>query len=125
MDLTPGTSAGLLAGGLTSSPTLAAAQEAIRAGSVTPPGGLSAEEVIGNITTGYAITYIFGLAGLIAIVTLLPRALGLDLPALARELDEVSSGPQGARTSHVCARTFGVTNPEYDGALVEDLARKY
>jgi putative transport protein len=125
MDLTPGTSAGLLAGGLTSSPTLAAAQEAIRAGSVTPPGGLSAEEVIGNITTGYAITYIFGLAGLIAIVTLLPRVLGLDLPALARELDEVQSGPQGTRTSHVCVRTFRITDPEYDGGLVADLLRKH
>jgi putative transport protein len=125
MDLAPGTSAGLLAGGLTSSPTLAAAQEAIRAGSVTPPGGLPADEVIGNITTGYAITYIFGLAGLIAIVTLLPRALGLDLPALAHELDEAQAGPQGTRTSHVCPRTFRITNPEYDGALVEDLARKH
>jgi putative transport protein len=92
---------------------------------VTPPGGLPADEVIGNITTGYAITYIFGLAGLIAIVTLLPRVLGLDLPALARKLDEGQSGPQGTRTSHVCVRTFRVTNPEYDGALVEDLARKY
>jgi putative transport protein len=125
MDLMPGTSAGLLAGGLTSSPTLAAAQEAIRAGSVTPPGGLSADEVIGNITTGYAITYIFGLAGLIAIVTLLPRVLGLDLVALARKLDEGQAGPQGTRTSHVCARSYRVTNPEYDGALVADLVRQY
>ncbi len=41
LHLDPGTSAGLLAGGLTSSPTLAAAQEAIRSGSVTPPDGWS------------------------------------------------------------------------------------
>ncbi|MBW1837952.1 MAG: transporter, partial [Deltaproteobacteria bacterium] len=55
LQLEPGTSAGLLAGGLTSSPTLAAAQEAIRTGSVSPPEGWSADDVIGNITTGYAI----------------------------------------------------------------------
>ena len=79
LQLEPGTSAGLLAGGLTSSPTLAAAQEAIRAGSVDLPEGWSADDIIGNITTGYAITYIFGLAGLIAIIKLLPGLLNVAL----------------------------------------------
>ena len=77
LSLAPGTSAGLLAGGLTSSPTLAAAQEAIRSGQVSPPTGISADEMIGNVATGYAITYIFGLAGLIAIIKLLPGKSGL------------------------------------------------
>jgi len=40
--LDPGTSAGILSGGLTSSPTLAAAQEAIRSGQVQPPPGFTA-----------------------------------------------------------------------------------
>jgi putative transport protein len=39
LGLEPGTSAGLLAGGLTSSPTLAAAQEAVRDGTIAPPEG--------------------------------------------------------------------------------------
>ena len=43
LDLTPGTSAGLLAGGLTSSPTLAAAQEVLRSGQVSPPAGITAD----------------------------------------------------------------------------------
>ena len=43
LSLEPGTSAGLLSGGLTSSPTLAAAQEAIRTGQVEPPEGMSAD----------------------------------------------------------------------------------
>jgi putative transport protein len=60
LDLEPGSAAGLLAGGLTSSPTLAAAQEALRGGTIAPPGGWSVEDVIGNVTTSYAITYIFG-----------------------------------------------------------------
>ncbi len=79
--LTPGTSAGMLAGGLTSSPTLAAAQEAIRAGSVAPPEGVSADAVIGNITTGYAITYIFGLAGLASCSSATRRCCSAPSPA--------------------------------------------
>ena len=90
LDLAPGTSAGLLAGGLTSSPTLAAAQEAVRGGAVEPPEGFSADAVIGNIATGYAITYIFGLAGLIAIIKILPGVLKLDLVAMARKLEQGS-----------------------------------
>lgn len=63
LSLAPGTSAGLLSGGLTSSPTLAAAQEALRSGQFSPPDGITADQMIGNVATGYAITYIFGLAG--------------------------------------------------------------
>jgi len=57
LDLAPGTAAGLLSGGLTSSPTLAAAQEALRTGQVKPPEGITADAMIGNVATGYAITY--------------------------------------------------------------------
>jgi len=85
--LDPGTSAGILSGGLTSSPTLAAAQEAIRSGQVQPPPGFTADEMMNNLATGYAITYIFGLAGLIAIIKLLPRLLGIDLVAEAAALE--------------------------------------
>lgn len=88
LSLSPGTSAGLLAGGLTSSPTLAAAQEAIRSGQISPPVGMTADEMIGNVATGYAITYIFGLAGLIAIIKLLPQFLGIDLAADAKEMEK-------------------------------------
>jgi putative transport protein len=69
----PGAAAGLLAGGLTSSPTLAAAQEAVRAGDVSLSAGLTAQQIMTNVTTAYAITYIFGMVGLIMIIRLLPR----------------------------------------------------
>ncbi len=85
--LSPGTFAGLLAGGLTSSPTLAAAQEALRSGQLSPPNGLTADEMIGNVAAGYAITYIFGPAGLIAIIKLLPQILGIDLKKEAQLLE--------------------------------------
>jgi len=125
LDLAPGTSAGLLAGGLTSSPTLAAAQEAIRGGTVTPPGGLTADQVIGNITTGYAITYIFGLAGLIAIIKLLPALLGIDLAAEARRVEQGDNKPAATPRQPVSVRTYRVTNPEATTRPKRELATKY
>jgi len=119
LELEPGTAAGLLAGGLTSSPTLAAAQEAIRTGTIAPPDGWTADQVIGNISTGYAITYIFGLAGLIAIIKIAPSLLKLDLPQLARDVDSQGADPSAdeggagealSTTNHVCTRTYRITS---------------
>lgn len=124
LDLAPGTSAGLLAGGLTSSPTLAAAQEAIRGGTVAPPGGLTTDQVIGNITTGYAITYIFGLAGLIAIVKLLPGLLNIDLAEEARRVEQGDAEQSAAPRQAVSVRTYRVTNPDLTTRSKRELAEE-
>ena len=110
LDLTPGTSAGLLAGGLTSSPTLAAAQEALRSGQVSPPTGITADAMIGNVATGYAITYIFGLAGLIAIIKLLPLILHIDLEKEAKELEAADESTAESQPENVAARIYLVSN---------------
>ncbi len=91
----PGMAAGLLAGALTSTPTLAAADAAVASGDFIPPAGVTVEDVRSNITTAYAITYIFGLVGLIFVIRLLPKALGVDLAAEAVKLerDEAARGP--------------------------------
>jgi putative transport protein len=81
-----------LAGGLTSSPTLAAAQEAIRAGDIPVMEGFTADQMMTNVTTAYAITYIFGLVGLILIIRFLPRLLRIDLPSEAAKLEAASRG---------------------------------
>jgi putative transport protein len=112
LSLAPGTSGGLLSGGLTSSPTLAAAQEAIRSGQIKPPGGLSADDMIGNVATGYAITYIFGLAGLIAIIKLLPQVLGIDLEKEAKILESKDEFGTASKPANVAARVYRVTNKE-------------
>ncbi|MEN8158432.1 MAG: TrkA C-terminal domain-containing protein, partial [Myxococcota bacterium] len=125
LDVAPGTSAGLLAGGLTSSPTLAAAHEAIRAGTVSPPAGFSADQVIGNITTGYAITYIFGLAGLIVIIKLLPGALGVDLPAAARRFEEAESAAAPVPRVNVAVRVYRVTHEEVTRLSNDELRERY
>jgi putative transport protein len=124
LSLSPGTSAGLLSGGLTSSPTLAAAQEALRTGQIQPPEGITAEAMIGNVATGYAITYIFGLAGLIAIIKLLPQILGIDLKKEAKAL-EVQDEAEVTSPSNVSTRIYKVTNEEMTKVPAHQLSERY
>ncbi len=119
----PGTGAGVLAGGLTSSPTLAAAQDAVRGGRVALPEGWSAEQVVGNVATGYAITYIFGLAGLIMIIKLLPGLLGIDLAAEAARLE--ADQDDGRRFGEVGYRAYAVTNPGIPAMPIEELRARW
>jgi len=125
LTLAPGTAAGLLSGGLTSSPTLAAAQEAIRSGQVTPPAGLSAEEMIGNVATGYAITYIFGLAGLIAIIKILPKLMGIDLAQESKALEAEESRSADLGPTNVSARIYRIVNADITTQPIKALRDKY
>ena len=121
--LEQGGAAGLLAGGLTSSPTLAAAQEAVRAGQVPIPEGLTPDKVMTNVTTAYAITYIFGLVGLIFIIRFLPRILRLDLPAEAAKLEANRTGVED-RTHvlrDIVVRAFLVENEKLAGVTVGEI----
>jgi putative transport protein len=110
LTLAPGTSAGILSGGLTSSPTLAAAQEALRSGQIKPPEGITSDEMIGNVATGYAITYIFGLAGLIAIIKLLPQLLGINLEKESKALEAKDTSAAASQPRNIAARVYRVTN---------------
>ena len=123
LSLEPGTSAGLLSGGLTSSPTLAAAQDAIRSGQVKPPEGYTADGMIGNVSTGYAITYIFGLAGLIAVIKLFPQILGIDLKKEAKALE--AEQETAANLTNVSARIYKVTNENATKIPVSEIKKKY
>ena len=125
LDLAPGTSAGLLAGGLTSSPTLAAAQEALRSGQISPPDGINADAMIGNVATGYAITYIFGLAGLIAIIKLLPQILHLDLEKEAKDLEAADESAADTVPQNISARIYRVTNAEMTKIPGGQLSEQY
>jgi putative transport protein len=127
LEFDPGIAAGMLAGGLTSSPTLAAAQDAVHSGVVPIPEGFTAEQLVTNVTTGYAITYIFGLVGLLLLVRLLPRLMGIQLKqeaaALAKEVGleegEATTGPRS-----VVTRAFELQNEELCGIPLEELKRR-
>ena len=120
-----GSVAGLLAGGLTSSPTLAAAQEGVRNGSVLLPAGVSADMAIDNIVTGYAITYIFGLAGLIIIIKLLPRILGMDLAQSAREVVADDEQATASTDQVIVFRAWRVVDPAVAAIPKEALMRRW
>lgn len=84
-DFELGVSAGMLAGALTSTPTLVAAQDALAQG-VRLPDGMSESEVRANISAAYALTYVFGMGGLVLVIAFLPRVLGFDLAEEAAKL---------------------------------------
>jgi putative transport protein len=119
-----GSSAGLLAGGLTTSPTLAAAQEALRAGQVPVPDGVTADEAITNVTTSYAITYLFGLVGLILIIRVLPKILRIDFKAEAQKLAARSRGGVEDEVHvlrNITVRAHRLTNPEMVGRTLGEV----
>jgi len=124
LGLEPGAAAGLLAGGLTSSPTLAAAQEAVRAGQVPAPEGFTPDQIITNVATAYAITYIFGLVGLIFIIRFLPRVLGLDLASEAARLEAAQRGGVEDRVlglKEIVVRAYRVTNEKLVGIRIGEI----
>ena len=75
----PSQRAGILAGGLTSTPTLAAAQDAVRSGMATLPPDVSVEAMVRDVSVSYAITYIYGLLGLTLLIRLIPFAFRINL----------------------------------------------
>ena len=79
----PGFDAGLLAGSLTSTPTLVGAQDAVSSGLANIPEGMTAEEISNNISVGYALTYLVGSIMVILIITYAPKFMKLNLEAIA------------------------------------------
>ncbi|MEP4484891.1 MAG: TrkA C-terminal domain-containing protein [Halioglobus sp.] len=121
LDFAPGLAAGLMGGAMTTTPTLAAAQDAVRSGLVEMPAGYTSEQVLTNIGAGYALTYLFGLIGLILIIRLLPRVLGIDLPAEAAKLESGNDPEAGPDISKITRRTYRVTKSEKLGRSVYEM----
>ena len=85
LQLETGYDAGLLAGALTSTPTLVGAVDAVRSGFAHIPEGVTAEQVIDNISIGCALTYLVGSVTIILIVTFIPKMLNLNLEKEAQK----------------------------------------
>ncbi len=121
-DFAIGTSAGLLAGAMTTTPTLAAAQDALQSGAIALPDGTTADDAVRNVTTAYAITYLFGLVGLILIIRTAPKLLGIDLPAEAAKIggQEVRIDP----SERVSVRAYRIDGGEITGAPFRELGER-
>lgn len=84
--MSKGISAGLLAGSLTSTPTLAAARDAVHSGLARVTDVKSVDLIIQDIGSAYAITYLFGLIGLLVFIRIIPSLLKIDLSEEASKL---------------------------------------
>jgi len=124
LDLPAGMSAGLLAGGLTSSPTLAAAQDAVYSSTQVYPNGLDAESVVDNIAMGYALTYIFGLVGLIITIRYLPKLVGIDLVKEAAAF-QANGSSNALSADNVVMRTYKLTTNALSKMSDEELRNDF
>ena len=119
-DLPAGLDAGMMAGALTSTPSLAGAQDAFLSG-LGNPGELSFSEAHQNVSIGYAITYLGGTAGVIAFVSQLPRLAKIDLAKEARALEEqrgmTNRRRSASRNSLPIIRAYEV-NPTEEGRTI-------
>lgn len=98
LELDASTAAGVLAGGLTSAPTYAAA---------------SAEATdAARLSLAFALTYPFGLIGLILAIQVLPRLTRTDPSKGAREDDEDSTRMRARAGSPELTRAFSVTSDD-------------
>ncbi len=88
-DLQQGYAPGLLAGGLSTTTTLVAAKDTLAQG-IEIAQGLRPEDVLANMSASYAITYVFGMAGLIIFIALMPKIFRIDLQEEALKLAEAA-----------------------------------
>jgi putative transport protein len=118
---------GALAGALTSTPTLAGAQDAVRSGLVSLPPGRSTASTVEQIAIAYAVTYLFGTGGLLMLVRLVPRWLRIDL---AREASEASrkmrlrmpeEDDEEIERLRPMIRAYEVTSPDLIGKSLREL----
>jgi len=101
-----GLGAGMMAGALTSTPTLAGAQDAIASGLANLPEGMSSVEAAKNVSIGYALTYIFGTAGLIIFIKFFPSLFKINL---AEEASKISQKKiRGGRPHAELAKTLPI-----------------
>jgi putative transport protein len=122
LQLAFGGTAGLVAGAMTTTPTLAAAQETVRSGLAALPAGVTTEAALATIASSYAITYVVGLIGIIVIVRFLPRLLGLDLAAEAAAMEEAEADPSWGQMQ---ARAYRVTSEEACRLPAHELRERY
>ena len=85
----PGTTAGLLGGAMTQSTIIGTASEAITKLGISGEAKTLFES---DVAIAYAITYIFGTAGLVIFFKLIPRIMRIDLKAESRKIEQEMSG---------------------------------
>ena len=83
-DLDNGLSSGVLAGALTSTPTLVGAQDTVNNRLIMDDA--SRKALLDQISVGYAISYLVGMTGLMILIQVLPKLLGIDMVEEAKKV---------------------------------------
>ena len=121
-----GTTAGFLAGAMTQSSAIGTAEGAIKHLAISAAEKATLE---GNVAIAYAITYVFGTAGLIVFFKMVPRLLGIDLKKEAAKLEaEMSGGSSTDKRPELFLwnkqleiRAYKITKPSMVGKKVSEL----
>jgi putative transport protein len=131
--LSDGMTVGLLGGATTNTPTLGGAQSALASG-VAKLQGASSENVSGDLSTTFAITYVFGMASFLLFQKLVPKIFKKDLQGAAQEVDKQTAGgppapgtPEALTPAYVPAevRAYRVENEALLGEPLSTLRQKY
>ena len=126
LDLPPGMDVGLLAGALTESAAIGAAEGAVASGAAPLPEGMTATDLSANAAVGYSLTYLFSSIFIIMLVRILPSLFRRDAVAEARQYEQdkalhaqkpASLHPDGQND----IRALEVTRAEEKGRTVADI----
>jgi len=121
-----GITAGLLGGAITQSSIIGTAEGAIGSLSIS---AAQKTALISNTAVAYAITYIFGVAGLILFYKIVPRLLKINLKDEAQKLEAQLSGKEVVKADSGVfewnmrpnIRIYSVTNKNLEGKKVSEL----
>ncbi|MFP4098250.1 MAG: aspartate:alanine exchanger family transporter [Alphaproteobacteria bacterium] len=122
LSLNAGFEAGMLAGALTSTPTLVGAQDAVSNGIASLPENLSAEDVIKNISVAYSLTYLFGVGGLLISIKYIPVIFNIDLIAEAKKITKTPAYEKTINENNLpMVRTYLMRNGRLIGKAIKEV----
>ena len=123
-----GYGAGVFGGACTVSSVLGVATDAIRQLGESPS---AQQQQINAMSIAFAITYIFGTAGVSAFLALLgPRILGVNLAAECKTLEAEMGGNEPDPSVHsayqmIGVRAYRVTDPSYCGITIAEFESRF
>ena len=125
-----GTTAGILGGSLTQSTIIGTAQDAISNLNLSQSQIKLQQD---NVAIAYAITYIFGIIGLIILYRLVPLILKINLKKQAQEIQEEMGSFDNEETDEnsffsnqkLDFRTYRIENSKLDNKTVSDLKKMF
>ncbi len=117
-----GFAVGMLAGGLTSTPMLVGAQDAISGGLASLPEGMSVDDALKNISVAYSLTYLFGIAGVMLTIKYIPVLFRIDLAYEAQKIAPARASVKVLNENNLpMVRTYKVESSKMVGKSINQI----